>query len=232
MKGQCLFIAMLLLFSHPGSLKAQQQERSVKIGDKEVRYLVYLPEGYRESGKEWPLLVFLHGSGERGTDMELVKKHGPPKLIEQGVDFEFIVVSPQCPFNERWSAEQLAGLIEHVYRQFWVDARRICLTGLSMGGSGTWDLAMAYPEKFAAIAPVCGVADTSGACLVKDLPAWVFHGAKDNVIPPERSEEIVAALKECGGKVKLTIYPDADHDSWTQTYENPKLYRWLFRHHR
>jgi predicted peptidase len=101
-----------------------------------------------------------------------------------------------------------------------------------MGGYGTWSLATEYPERFAAIAPICGGGDPKKAHLLKDMPVWVFHGAKDTVVPPERSEEMVNALKEAGGNVQYTVYPEADHDSWTETYNNPKLYEWFLKHKR
>lgn len=195
-----------------------------------LNYLLYLPENYKSSNQKFPLVIFLHGSGERGNDLEKVKMHGPPKLVEKGHKFPFILLSPQCPEGKRWThfLLELSLLIEEVQKTYSIDDKRIYLTGLSMGGQGTWALAMYQPEKFAAISPICGWSDTFEACKLKDLPTWVFHGAKDNVVPIEQSEKIVQALKKCGSnKIRFTVYPDATHDSWTETYNNPEFYQWL-----
>ena len=192
-----------------------------------TRYLLYLPEDYGENSQQWPLVLFLHGAGERGLDLRAVKRHGPPRLIEQGKKFPFILVSPLCPNDETWSVSILRALIDEIQSGYNVDPARLYLTGLSMGGNGVWRLAMTIPGKVAALVPVCGWADTSKACVLKEIPAWVFHGKKDKVVPFERSEEMVIALKECGANVRFTAYPEAGHDSWTETYNNPALFRWL-----
>jgi predicted peptidase len=196
----------------------------------ELNYLVYLPPEYASGDQHWPLLLFLHGSGERGTDIDEVKTHGPPKLIAEGKQFPFIVVSPQAP-RRRWVPEALAALLDDVMRKYRVDKDRVYLTGLSMGGSGTWALAAAVPDKFAAIAPICGSGDPVEAKALKDVPVWVFHGAEDESVPVKRSEEMVKALQEAGAKeVKFTVYPDVGHDAWTDAYNDPELYHWLLSH--
>ncbi|HEV3255667.1 MAG TPA: prolyl oligopeptidase family serine peptidase [Gemmataceae bacterium] len=211
--------------------QSKQFDKEITIRVK-LKYLLYLPEGYGKSDKAWPLLLFLHGSGESGKDLNKVKIHGPPKLIERGKDFPFIVVSPQSP-RRGWDVPALNALLDDVVATHKVDKDRIYLTGLSMGGYGTWALAAAYPEKFAAIVPICGGGDLADAKQLKDLPIWVFHGAKDPAVPPRRSKEMVKALEAAGAKnVKFTLYPDADHDSWTRTYDNPKLYEWLLKQKR
>jgi predicted peptidase len=131
-----------------------------------------------------------------------------------------------------WNPDALNALLDEVVAQYKVDKKRIYLTGLSMGGYGTWALAGTSPERFAAIVPICGGGDPADARRLKDIPTWVFHGAKDSVVPLSRSEEMVKALKEAGSDVKFTIYPEAEHDSWTETYNNPKLYEWLLQHKR
>jgi predicted peptidase len=193
-------------------------------------YLLFLPEGYNDSNQEWPMILFLHGAGERGDDLEKVKFHGPPKLVESDPAFPFIVVSPQCPKNERWSVEALDALLDEVLTQYRVDKNRVYLTGLSMGGFGTWDYAAAHPERIAAIAPVCGGGDPKTAEAMKSIPAWVFHGVKDDVVSISHSQEMVDALHACGAVVKFTKYPEADHDSWTETYNNKKLYDFFLSH--
>lgn len=195
----------------------------------ELDYLISLPQGY-EGKEKWPLILFLHGSGERGSDLEKVKVHGPPKLIQSGKQLPFIVVSPQCPSQRRWHATELSLLLDEIEEQYKVDKDRIYVTGLSMGGFGTWELATFSPERFAAIAPICGGGDRQFAKTLQDLPAWIFHGAKDTAVPVERSIEMATAIKSSGGQPKLTIYPDAGHDSWTQTYQNMELYDWFLQH--
>ena len=196
-------------------------------------YLLYLPETYgKKPQQHWPLILFLHGAGERGDDLELVKRHGPPKLAAAGKQFPFIIVSPQCLPNKWWSPDALTDVLDEIEAKYAVDKDRVYLTGLSMGGFGTWALATAHPERFAAIAPICGGGDPQQAGRLKNIPIWVFHGAKDETVAPERSQEMVDALKAVGADVQFTLYPEADHDSWTQTYDNPKFYEWLLKHRR
>lgn len=191
-----------------------------------INYLLYLPDNYKDNNSV-PLLLFLHGSGERGDDIERIKIHGPAKLIEQGKKFPFIIVSPQCADNERWNPEQLSRLLDDIVKNYKVDQNRIYATGLSMGGYGVWKLAQLYPDKFAAVIPICGGGDFLNACVIKHLPVWVFHGAKDKVVSVQESERMVNALKKCGGNVRFTVYPEAGHDSWTETYNNQEIYTWL-----
>jgi predicted peptidase len=144
----------------------------------------------------------------------------------------FILLSPQCPAGEWWSAEQLKELLVQVQRSYRVDSDRIYLTGLSMGGYGTWELAEEYPERFAAIAPICGAGNPENAARLKNLPIWVFHGERDTVVPFQRSVEMVEAIKKVGGHVRLTTYLDKGHDVWTATYSNLQIYNWLLKHKR
>jgi predicted peptidase len=212
----------------------QQEERFEKEVTVKVKldYLLYLPDGYGKGDKAWPLLLFLHGAGESGNDLKKVKAHGPPKLIEAGKDFPFIVVSPQSS-RFGWDVDTLNALLDEVTAKYKVDKDRVYLSGLSMGGFGTWALAAAHPERFAAIVPICGGGNPTDAKKLKDLPAWVFHGAKDRLVPPASSEAMVKALKDAGAEnVKFTLYPDADHDSWTETYDNPEVYEWLLKQKR
>jgi len=213
---------------HPRSFRTKITE---EIG---IKYLLYLPDGYGKGKKEWPLILFLHGAGERGDDLELVKRHGPPKLVERGEKLPFIIVSPQCPEGKWWTyeTEVLNSLLDHIITHYRVDIRRIYLTGLSMGGYGTWALATEHPERFAAAAPVCGGGIPYLAYRLKDVPVWVFHGARDRVVPVSLSEMMVDALKRNGGTVRFTVYPEAGHDAWTETYDNPELYEWFLEHHR
>jgi predicted peptidase len=229
----------------------------------ELGYLLYLPPGYdAKAAKQWPVILFLHGSGERGTNLAQVAFHGPPKLVRKNppvpktetaeartsreaatklVAENFIVISPQCPSDQSWDSEAVLGLFDSVLASHKADVRRVYLTGLSMGGYGSWALLAKAPERFAAVAPICGGGNTidlllaarSTAAALKSLPVWAFHGAKDPVVLLAESERLVALLKKIGGKeVELTVYPEAGHDSWTATYNNPKIYEWFLAHER
>jgi predicted peptidase len=193
-------------------------------------YLLFLPKGYKPAGKRWPLILFLHGAGQRGDNLELVKEHGVAKIVEARPNFPFIVVSPQCPADGWWSSDVLAALLDEVEEKHRVDKKRIYLTGLSMGGFGTWNLAMEQPHRFAALVPICGRGNPLLVERIAHLPIWVFHGAKDAIVPISNSHEMVRALREQGAKPKFTVYPDAAHDSWTRTYDNPRLYEWMLSH--
>lgn len=200
-------------------------------------YLLYLPPDYnKDETKKWPLIVFLHGSGERGTDVNDVKRHGPPKIVEDKdspLAGRFIVLSPQCPPKDRWRAEDLNKLLADVLDHYRIDKTRLYLTGLSMGGFGTWSWAELNPNRFAAIAPMCGGGDPTQADKLRDLPIWVFHGELDKTVPIERDQEMVDAVRLAGhDKVKFTKYPDAGHDCWTRSYANPELYDWFLKHKR
>jgi predicted peptidase len=222
-----------------GTQQAHVFQGQGKGGRREtLHYLLYLPADDDtldiKPWKRWPLMLFLHGAGERGTDLKLVMHHGPPKLVREGQQFQFIIVSPQCPQNERWYTKLglLTALLNEVESNYAVDSSRIYLTGMSMGGFGTWALAIAHPDRFAAIAPVCGGGNPSQVCALRNVPVWCFHGAEDQIVLLKQSQEMVDALQACGGNVKFTIYPHTGHDSWTQTYANPFLYAWFLEHTR
>ena len=208
---------------HPALL-----ERNVKVM---LKYLLYLPPDYAHQ-QAWPLMLFLHGAGERGDNLEALKQHGPPKLIEAGRDFPFIVVAPQCPRDRWWEPFELAALLDEITDKYKVDPDRIYLTGLSMGGFGTWALAAYQPKRFAALVPICGGGDPTTTRRFSSVPTWAFHGAKDQTVPLARSQAMVDALRKNGSPVRFTIYPDADHDSWTRTYANPELYDGLHQQKR
>ncbi len=201
-------------------------------------YLLHLPPGYSRRGR-FPLILFLHGSGERGSNVEVVKRHGIPKAVVQWTDFPFITVSPQCPEHTTWimQADALLLLLDDVMRRYAVDPARVYLTGLSMGGYGAWYLGSEHPERFAAVVPVCGgfnglLGYPERVCGLRYTPVWAFHGAKDKIVSPSESRILVRKLRSCGGSVRLTIYPDAGHDCWTRTYANPRLYAWLAQQRR
>jgi predicted peptidase len=194
-------------------------------------YLLHLPAAY-DAEERWPLLLFLHGAGERGQDPALLKNLGIPKLVETQPDFPFVAISPQCQAGHYWNTVLLRTNLGEAMRRYRIDTRRIYLTGVSMGGYATWKLAIEETARFAAIAPVCGGGEPRSACRLKHVPVWAFHGARDEVVPLSETEAMVDALKACGGDVRLTVYPDAGHDAWTATYANPELYAWFRSHSR
>jgi len=211
-------------------------EKEIRI-TVQLKYLIYLPEDYHKSEKNFPLILFLHGAGERGDNPEMVKTHGLPDLIwNQGKKFPFVIVCPQCPKFGWWSREPqvsiLNALLDDIISSYRIDKDRVYLTGLSMGGFGTWEFASSYPEKLTAIAPICGGGNPRNAEKMKHLPIWVFHGERDRIVPLERSKEMVEALEKLGANVRFTVYPDATHDSWTKTYNNPELYDWFMKYKR
>ncbi len=215
---------MLTTGQHPQHIETQLV--------KTVAYdlLVYTPGTIKDEKKMWPLIIFLHGSGERGNDPNRLKVHSLPKVVEKDENFPFIVISPQCPEGKRWNAESLNAMLDEVLTKLPVDTNRIYLTGLSMGGYGTWKFAIAYPERFAAVAPVCGWGHLEDVEKLKDKPVWIFHGAKDDVVPPSESEKMVKFLEKFGStKVRFTLYPDANHNAWDATYSNKELYDWFLQ---
>ena len=224
------------------AMKPGQTAQKFSLERKQVfsaDYILFLPEGYGvDAAKRWPLILFLHGAGERGSNVWLVTKHGVPKVDTQQSGFPFIVVAPQCPKGKIWSNDQILALLDAVETQYAVDTRRVYLTGISMGGFGTWSLGLSHPERFAAIAPICGGGDLITPLLADKselvrLSMWAFHGAKDPTVPLAESERMVGYMKKIGVKeVKFTVYPEAQHDCWTQTYANPELFAWFLQHTR
>lgn len=192
-----------------------------------VRMWLHLPRGYPASARAWPLVVFLHGSGERGTELERVKAHGPPKLVERGANYPFILVSPQLDEGRRWESVPLHGLLLALQRWLRIDPDRVCATGLSLGGHGVWDWATAYPRDLAAIAPVCGFGEAEDVCRMQRVPVRAYHGAADSVVPLARQQECVDALRACGGTADLIVFPGVGHDAWNPAYDDPALVPWL-----
>jgi predicted peptidase len=213
-----------------------EQALAVKGQDKlAARYLLFLPKNYEaKADKAWPLILFLHGRGESYGPLSLVKKWGPPRIVEKNADFPYIVVSPQCPGKERWSQPRqqqiLVDLLDDVLKKYRINKDRVYLTGLSLGGYGSWTLAAAHPDRFAAVVPICGGGDPKDAERLKSLPIWVFHGDKDGAVPIARSQQMVDAIRKAGGtKVRFTTLEDFGHNSWSAAYASPGLYEWLDR---
>ncbi|NNJ86734.1 MAG: prolyl oligopeptidase family serine peptidase [Akkermansiaceae bacterium] len=211
-------------------LPKEVQQKTKWLNDK---FLLFTPEGNSKENKS-PLIIFLHGMGERGENIKAVMKHGPPKIAEQQKDFPFIVVSPQCLKDKNgkgwWHSADLNELLEYVKKTYHVDESRIYLTGLSMGGFGTWKWAAENPDEFAAIVPICGGGNPKDAAKYGSLPIWAFHGDADKTVKIDFSQRMVDAIKSAKGNVKFTIYPGVGHNSWKRTYANPELYQWLLSH--
>jgi predicted peptidase len=231
-----LFLMSLFLVSPASTPAATQrvmegQHAQLAIAPGNYPYQLFVPRGYLDSGeRRWPLLIFLHGSGERGDDIAKIKVHGPPKIADKRRDFPFVTVSPLLPADEDWDIAKLDALLDHVTAQLRIDRSRIYLTGLSRGGHTAWRWGAAEPGRFAAIVPVSGRGDPSQACKLKDTPLWAFHGDRDDIVTPFGSFAMVEAVRSCGGKPRLTIYPDTGHDAWTRTYGDPALYAWMLEH--
>ena len=187
-------------------------------------YLLFTPENRRD---KMPLILFLHGSGERGDNPAHLASFGPFVMAEKDKNFPFMIAAPVCPVHSDWDPETLIALVEHLKRTLPVDGNRIYLTGMSMGGHGAWNLAARRPDLFAAVAPVSGWGPVYLAHRFKTLPVWTFHGAKDKIIPPDRTRKMADAINENGGRARLTIYPDRGHNAWTPAYSNRELYNWF-----
>jgi len=194
-----ILLAVGAVFTTPSGLAAEANTDMQKVKEfkyrkttkADLKYLLFLPKDYQaHSQKRWPLIFFLHGSGERGSNVWKVAVHGPPKIVAKDPDFPFIVVSPQCPEGQNWSSDVLLGLLDKVEHQLNVDKGRVYLTGLSMGGYGSWDLGLRNPERFAAIVPICGggqvitvlLAEGAKRDALRALGIWAFHGGKDPVV--------------------------------------------------
>jgi predicted peptidase len=215
-------------------------------GDK-LLYRLMTPANY-DAKQKYPLVLFFHGSGERGDDNTAQLVHGMKDFAsdENRAKYPCFVMAPQCPTGKKWcevdwsaethktpaepsdpmrlTLEAIANLEKH----FNIDTQRLYVTGLSMGGYGTWDLISRKPNMFAAAIPICGGGDETEAAKLTKIPIWVFHGDKDGAVKVERSRNMIKAIEAAGGKPKYTEYPGVDHDSWTRTYADPNVFEWLF----
>jgi predicted peptidase len=203
-------------------------------------YLAITPAGFRTQSR-WPLILFLHGSEQRGNDLNLLKLNGAPNHALNSPGFPFVVVAPQLPLGKIWDGDAVSVLVKQLIARFRIDATRVYLTGLSTGGYGVWSAAMKHPERFAAVVPVSGGGNTvipkhaEGAQLLalRSLGVWAFHGGSDSLVDPGESQRMVAELQRIGAPdVRLTIFPSAPHDIWSRVYDDPALYDWLLLHHR
>jgi predicted peptidase len=242
MKCHCIlltFTALLGLTStslEAGDAKTGFVNKTYKDGDANIKYVVFVPKTY-DGTKEFPVILFLHGAGETGTDGEKQVKVGLGKAIrDKKQDFPFIAIFPQSQ-KGGWKADSAEGkravaILDEVLKEYKTDKKRVYLTGLSMGGSGTWSLAAAHPERWAAIAPICGSADLKTAEKIKDVPCWSFCGDKDNPKLVENNRSMAKALKAAGSSARYEEYPGVGHNSWDRAYATAELYTWFLKHER
>jgi predicted peptidase len=228
-------------------VKTVLEKKVFKIGEKELKYRLLKPDNY-DPKKQYPLVVLLHGAGERGDDNTAQLVHGVAEFAseENRAKYPCFLVAPQCPRDMKWAdvdwgaaahtlpkepsepGRMVLQLIPVLEKEYGIDPKRIYLTGLSMGGYGTWDLLARKPDQFAAAVPICGGGDEKTAATIAKVPVWVFHGAKDNAVKVERSRNMIEALKKAGGSPKYTEYTDVAHDSWVRAYKDAEMMKWLF----
>ncbi len=222
--GLCFAIAFM---SFSTALHAQLQSLETSVSQTEkMNYLLYTPPQQKAS---YPLMVFLHGGGEGGDDIELVKKHGPPKLIAQGRDFPFYMFAPQNPYKKGlWDDQLVDKMVDKLVDSLNIDTTRIYLVGMSRGGYGVWQMAINHPDKYAAMISVCAATiPMVYVTWISPMPVWLFHGEKDELVPVEQTVEAYKKMKPTNPNVKLTLYPEAKHNSWIATFENEAVYQWL-----
>ena len=228
MKKQFLFLFVILTQFAFSQSEVNGTMKTEIVQKHQLGYALHLPADAKEKK---PLIIFLHGSGEKGTDIEKVKIHGPFKYIKNN-ELDAYILAPQCPENEEWNAEVLYRLILKIQKENNIDSNRIYLTGLSLGGWGTWNLAFAHPEMFAAVVPIAGFTDlmqSDEACKISSIPTRIFHGLLDDVVNVDYAISIYKKLKTCNANVELTIFDDAGHDSWSRVYDNQEIYDWMFK---
>ena len=194
-----------------------------------IRCLIKKPEGFTPE-KKYPVLLFLHGAGTRGSDINKLRENLFFKMTEPHA-LPFVIFAPLCEKDTWFDVwEHLELLADEVINSPFADRERVYLMGASMGGYATWQLAMSMPESFAAIVPICGGGMYWNAGRLVNIPVWAFHGAKDPIVYMEESRKMVEAVNARGGRARLTVYPENGHDAWSDTYSNPEVFEWLLRH--
>jgi predicted peptidase len=244
-----IFIAALLVQFAPVTGFAAEPRQLERKGVSLTRvvtaarlpYLVITPMNYQDRTVHWPLIVFLHGGDQSGTDLNLVKVNGPPRYALANPDFPFVVVAPQLQVGKLWEPAAVVGVVKQVLARYRIDSSQVYLTGLSTGGYGTWKTLLEYPERFAAAAPVAGGGSTEivkhaeGARLqaLHSLPVWAFHGGSDGLISPSESQRMITELQSIGNsQARVTIFSGAPHDIWSRVYDDPAFYQWLLQQRR
>jgi predicted peptidase len=224
-------VLVALLFSVLGFAQSEMTGtiKTVAVVKYELGYALHKPANTKEKK---PLIVFISGDGEKGTDIEKVKINGPLKYLKTH-QLDAYILAPQCKEEEKWDIESINELILKIQRENKIDADRIYVTGLSSGGWAAWNLALSYPDKFAAIVPISGFVDLielESACTIANIPTRIFHGLLDDVVKVDYAITIYKELKKCNAKnVQLTIFDDAGHDSWSRVYDDPEIYDWMFK---
>ena len=226
--------AAAALAAAPLALLVEGQRPHAALASDGYAFQLHLPPGAaaKRSATRYPLMIFLHGSGERGASLDQVKVHGPPKIAARDPNFPFLLISPQLPADQDWDLDKLRAILAWALKSLPADPDRIILTGLSLGGHATWRWGASEPTRFAAIAPVAGRGVPASACALKAMPVWAFHGDRDDVVTPEGSFAMARAIRACGGQPRLTIYPNLGHNSWDPAYDDPALYYWLLAQRR
>lgn len=228
-------ILSLLLIQSCSAQSTLIADEKKTVSVENLQYYLYFPKAYeQEKNKKFPLLLFLHGGGEAGGTLEDLKTNGPPKLLAEGKEFPFLILAPQNPHKRKWwNTRAVMQLLDTIIESNRVAIDRIYLSGLSRGGSAAWELAVQYPDKFAAMAVVCGMTPVPYAAWInKNMPIWVFHGTEDKSIPISESEDMVAKLREMGYDVTFTRYDGVGHNSWVQAYNTEELYEWFMKQKR
>jgi predicted peptidase len=228
-------ILCLLLFQACSAQSKLIADEKETVSVENLQYYLYYPKEYEEEKNDkFPLLLFLHGGGEAGGTLEDLKTNGPPKLLAEGKEFPFLILAPQNPYKKKWwNTRAVMQLLDTIIESNRVDIDRIYLTGLSRGGSAAWELAVQYPDKFAAMAVVCGMTPVPYAGWInKNMPIWVFHGTEDKSIPISESENMVNKLEEMGYDVRFIKYEGVGHNSWVQAYNTEELYNWFMEQKR
>lgn len=232
MVGKMLTFVLGCLLLLEGNVYGANPQQ-VKEKSKTYPYLAYLPIGYKESvGKVWPVIIYLHGSSCKGNNLDRLKKYGPPFYLDRGMQVDAIVISPQCPSNRNWVyGDWFESFYNEILAKYHVDPSRVYLTGMSLGGFGTWNLASRYPQYFAAIMPLCGGGKPDMVETIGDVPTWVFHGDRDRKVKLNRSTEMVEAMQEKGSRPKFSVLKGEGHDIH-HVYAEQNVYEWLLAQHK
>lgn len=224
-----IVVATFVLHACSAQADLIEGEQHIRVEETLQYYLSYPPGYFEGEDASYGILLFLHGGGEAGGDLDDLQKNGPPKMMAEGYPFPFLVLAPQNPHQKKWwDIKAVNQLLDSIVANNRVDKNRMYLTGLSRGGSAAWEMAVQYPDKFAALAVVCGMAPVPYAhWLEKKMPIWVFHGAEDQVIPVTESDTMVRKLTEMGYDVKYSRYENVGHNSWEKAYTTEELYQWM-----
>ncbi len=227
--GKLILMVGLIMFQACAAQSHLVADELETVTKENLKYYLYYPEHYFDSEETFGLLLFLHGGGESGRALEEIKDTGPPKMLAEGKQFPFLILAPQNSHAKKWwNTEAVIQLLDSVTGMNRVDKNRIYISGLSRGGSAAWELATQYPDKFAAMAVVCGMTPLPYAHWIdQEMPIWVFHGDQDDVIDVEESDKMVAKLRDMGHDVRYTRYKGVGHNAWDRAYTTDSLYTWL-----